>query len=67
MALAEQCYDAQFGARPLKRVIQQRLENPIATMVLGGDFEPGDTIEVDYEGKSFTFKRAERAEKVGTA
>ncbi|MHC4108309.1 MAG: ATP-dependent chaperone ClpB, partial [Planctomycetota bacterium] len=59
VALAEQGYDAQFGARPLKRVIQQRLENPIATKVLGGDFEPGDTIEVDYEGKSFTFKRAE--------
>ncbi|MHC4447252.1 MAG: ATP-dependent chaperone ClpB [Planctomycetota bacterium] len=67
VALAEQGYDAQFGARPLKRVIQQRLENPIATKVLGGDFEPGDTIEVDYEGKSFTFKRAERAEKVGAA
>ncbi len=67
VALAEQGYDAQFGARPLKRVIQQRLENPIATKVLGGDFEPGDTIEVDYEGKSFTFKRAERAEKIGAA
>ena len=67
VALAEQGYDAQFGARPLKRVIQQRLENPIATKVLGGDFEPGDTIEVDYQGKSFTFKRAERAEKIGAA
>ena len=67
VALAEHGYDAQFGARPLKRVIQQRLENPIATKVLGGDFEPGDTIEVDYEGKSFTFKRAERAEKIGAA
>ncbi len=67
VALAEHGYDVQFGARPLKRVIQQRLENPIATKVLGGDFEPGDTIEVDYEGKLFTFKRAERAEKVGAA
>ena len=67
VALAEQGYDAQFGARPLKRVIQQRLENPIATKVLGGEFEPGDTIEVDYQGKSFTFKRAERAEKIGAA
>ena len=57
-ALADEGFDPQFGARPLKRVIQQRLENAIATRLLGGDFLPGDTIEVDYEGKSFTFRRA---------
>ena len=57
-ALAEEGYDPQFGARPLKRIIQQRLENPIATKILAGDFEPGDTIKADYQGKSFTFERA---------
>jgi ATP-dependent Clp protease ATP-binding subunit ClpB len=57
-ALADEGYDPQFGARPLKRVIQQRLENTIATRLLGGEFMPGDAIEVDFEGERFTFKRA---------
>jgi ATP-dependent Clp protease ATP-binding subunit ClpB len=56
-ALAEEGYDAQFGARPLKRVIQQRIENPIATRILAGEINPGDALQVDYEGKSFTFTR----------
>src|SRR5256714_3790460 len=42
--LAEEGYDPQFGARPLKRLIQQRLENPIATKILAGEFAEGDTI-----------------------
>jgi ATP-dependent Clp protease ATP-binding subunit ClpB len=57
VALANEGYDPQFGARPLKRVIQQRLENAIATKLLGGEFKPGDTIEVEYAGETFTFKR----------
>ena len=56
-ALATEGYDPQFGARPLKRVIQQRLENPLAMQLLAGEFEGGDTIVVDYEGMSFTFTR----------
>ncbi|UCD74620.1 MAG: ATP-dependent chaperone ClpB [Phycisphaerales bacterium] len=54
-ALAEEGFDPQFGARPLKRVIQQRIENPLATKLLAGDFEPGDAIHVDFQGKSFVF------------
>jgi ATP-dependent Clp protease ATP-binding subunit ClpB len=54
--LAAEGYDPQFGARPLKRVIQQRLENPIATRILGGEVRPEDTIVVGYAGKSFTFE-----------
>ena len=54
-ALAAEGYDPQFGARPLKRVVQQRLENPIAAGILDGRFKDGDTIRVDYAGKSFTF------------
>ena len=58
-ALADEGYDPQFGARPLKRVIQHRLENPIATRILSGNFTPGDTIKADYKGKTFTFERSE--------
>jgi ATP-dependent Clp protease ATP-binding subunit ClpB len=54
-ALANEGYDPQFGARPLKRVIQQRLENPLATQILSGKCPPGSTITVKHEGKSFTF------------
>ena len=61
-ALAEEGYDPQFGARPLKRVIQQRIENPIATQILAGAFNPGDTIRADYQGKSFKFVRVQTAE-----
>jgi len=54
-ALASEGYDPQFGARPLKRVIQQRLENPIASRILQGEYLEGDTVLVDYSGKSFVF------------
>jgi ATP-dependent Clp protease ATP-binding subunit ClpB len=54
-ALAGEGFDPQFGARPLKRVIQQRLENPIATKILGGELSDGDCVAVDYRGKTFTF------------
>jgi ATP-dependent Clp protease ATP-binding subunit ClpB len=55
--LAAEGYDPQFGARPLKRVIQQRIENQIATRILVGEYQPDDTIVVGYAGKSFTFER----------
>ncbi len=57
--LAEEGYDPQFGARPLKRLIQQRIENPIATKILGGEFAEGDTIHVDVDKarKDFTFTK----------
>ncbi|MEM7227746.1 MAG: ATP-dependent chaperone ClpB [Planctomycetota bacterium] len=48
--IANEGYDPQFGARPLKRVIQQRLENEIATRLLRGEAQPGDTIAVDAAG-----------------
>jgi ATP-dependent Clp protease ATP-binding subunit ClpB len=41
----------------MKRVIQQRLENPPVSKLLTGEFTSGDTIQVDYEGKSFTFTK----------
>ncbi len=63
-ALAEAGYDPQFGARPLKRVIQQRIENALASRILGGEFSPGDHIKVDHEGKSFTFKNTAPSEPI---
>jgi len=57
--LAEEGYDPQFGARPLKRLIQQRIENPIATRILAGEFAEGDTIVIDVDSsrRDFSFTR----------
>lgn len=56
--IAEEGYDPTFGARPLKRVIQQRLENQLATRLLSGEFVPGDIIKVGTEGNSFVFSKS---------
>ena len=58
-ALAEEGYDPQFGARPLKRVIQQRIENPLASQILGGEFKPGDHIVVASKRGRFEFERVD--------
>ena len=44
--LAEAGFDPVYGARPLKRAIQNEIENPLAQRILAGEFEPGDTIAV---------------------
>jgi len=59
--IATEGWDPAYGARPLKRAIQQRIENPLATRILNGEFGPGDQIVADYQGKSFTFERPEQA------
>lgn len=46
-ALAEQGYDADFGARPLRRIIQQMVEDPLSDKLLSGEFVNGDMIDVD--------------------
>jgi ATP-dependent Clp protease ATP-binding subunit ClpB len=56
--LASEGWDPAYGARPLKRTIQQRIENPLATRILQGEFGDGDAIRVDYQGKSFVFTKA---------
>jgi ATP-dependent Clp protease ATP-binding subunit ClpB len=48
-------FDPVYGARPLKRAIQQELENPLAQRILAGEFEPGQTIYADYEGEQSVF------------
>jgi ATP-dependent Clp protease ATP-binding subunit ClpB len=55
--IADEGWDPAYGARPLKRTIQHRIENPLATRILNGEFGPGDAIVADYRGKSFTFER----------
>ena len=52
--IAEEGFDPAYGARPLKRVIQQRLANPLATALLEGTINPGDTVEIDWDGHEFT-------------
>jgi ATP-dependent Clp protease ATP-binding subunit ClpB len=51
-------YDPAFGARPLKRTIQQRLENPLATELLAGKFADGDAIRIDAKAHKFTFEKS---------
>ncbi len=56
--ITDEGYDPAFGARPMKRVIQQRLENPLAVELLAGKFTDGDTIKIDAKQHSFTFEKA---------
>jgi ATP-dependent Clp protease ATP-binding subunit ClpB len=55
-ALAAEGFDPAFGARPLKRVIQRRLEDPLALAVLQGAYKEGDTITVDAVDGAMTFR-----------
>ncbi|MGB6976753.1 MAG: ATP-dependent chaperone ClpB [Gammaproteobacteria bacterium] len=61
--LAETGYDPVYGARPLKRAIQQYLENPLAQDILSGKFIPGETIQVDYADQKLTFKTGNSGKK----
>ena len=55
--LARAGYDPVFGARPLKRAIQQHVENPVARLILEGHFGPHDVVPVDWDGERFVFER----------
>ena len=55
--LARTGFDPVFGARPLKRAIQQNLENPISKRILEGKFGPKDVIPVDHKDGAFVFER----------
>ena len=54
-------YDPVYGARPLKRVIQQQIQNPLATEMLKGTLGPETGVRVDYRQGEFTFERIEEA------
>ncbi|HKJ22750.1 MAG TPA: AAA family ATPase, partial [Gammaproteobacteria bacterium] len=65
--LGEVGFDPVYGARPLKRVIQQRLENPLAEAILEGRFGPGDRIRVDMQDDELTFTKDGRAAEASAA
>ena len=53
-------FDPVYGARPLKRAIQQQLENPLANKILSGEFGAGDTVVVDTDGVTLNFRKPKR-------
>ena len=53
--IAEEGYDPKFGARPLARAIRRHIENPLSSRIIGGEFDPGDTVTVDRSGEELTF------------
>ncbi len=63
-AIAEAGFDPMFGARPLKRSIQQYLLNPMSKTIVAGGYGPGDTIKIDVEGGDLTFERVPAREPV---
>ncbi|HTY92531.1 MAG TPA: ATP-dependent chaperone ClpB [Steroidobacteraceae bacterium] len=56
--LGEAGFDPVYGARPLKRAIQQQIENPLAQHILRGEFAPGDTVQVAVRDGRLTFTRS---------
>ncbi len=60
--LAEKGYDPKFGARPLRRVIQRLVEDPLSEGLLMGEFKPGDTVLADLEEDKIVLRALERAE-----
>ncbi|MCA9238796.1 MAG: AAA family ATPase, partial [Planctomycetales bacterium] len=64
--IASEGYDPTYGARPLKRVIQQRLQNPLAAELLRGEFEEGATVKIDWNGEDFVFEGGGRKAERGS-
>ncbi|MEE2935509.1 MAG: ATP-dependent chaperone ClpB [Planctomycetota bacterium] len=60
-------YDPTYGARPLKRVIQKRLQNPLATSILKNAYEEGATVFVDFDGAEFTFSGQPHSIPIGSS
>ncbi len=56
--LVEAGFDPVYGARPLKRAIQQQLENALAQRLLAGEFAPGDAITADWQDGQAVFSAA---------
>jgi ATP-dependent Clp protease ATP-binding subunit ClpC len=61
--LADQGFDKDFGARPLKRALQRHVESPLSVRVLQGEFKKGDHILIDVADNELTFTRLEPAEQ----
>ena len=63
--LGEAGFDPVYGARPLKRAIQQQIENPLAQRILQGEFVPGDRIRVSVRDGTLRFAKVEAARARG--
>jgi ATP-dependent Clp protease ATP-binding subunit ClpA len=63
--MAKEGFDPQFGARPLKRAIQDLLLDPLATRLLAGEFKPGDRIQAVARNGEIIFERLGAPEKQG--
>ena len=57
-ALVDLGYEPAFGARPLKRAILKKLQDPLAEEILAGGYPTGGTVNVGLDGETFTFKKA---------
>ena len=57
--LAMKGYDPTFGARPLKRLIQREVQDPLAMQLLAGEIRDGDALDVDVSGDGLAFRRLE--------
>jgi ATP-dependent Clp protease ATP-binding subunit ClpC len=60
--LADEGYDPHFGARPLRRVIQNKIEDVLSEGILAGDFQLGDTVLAGYQDDQITLEVTARAE-----
>ena len=65
--LAKEGYDPEYGARPLRRVIERYVENPLSSKVLRGELKEGDTVRVDLGKEGLTFKKKTRAAAAAAA
>ena len=54
--LGEKGFDASFGARPLRRTIQNMIEDPLSEKILRGEFHAGDTVQLDRNGDEIVFQ-----------
>ena len=65
--VAVEGYDPAYGARPIRRVVQQRIENELAKVLLKGQFDEGDTVHIKLDGEEFEFVRERENDPVGSA
>jgi len=65
--IANEGYDPVYGARPLKRVIQKRIQDPLALALLDGKFHEGDAVDVDADKGELVLRKAAKRERVGAA
>ena len=65
-AISREGYDPTYGARPLKRVIQQRIQNPLAVELLKQETPEGSRVRIDYVDGEFTFERLSQASEAAS-